>query len=347
MPTKWTRRDLAQLRALVRRAEPNVRRAFLAAVQRAQVTIPVQRMAEKVAAGDLDGALDLVPWDRLQTGQLRNQIAGELRTVYEGAGSITAGRWAAQGLAFTVIDERPLRWLREVAAQRVVELLPDQREAMRVALTEAYRSGFGSVKIARQIRAEVPGTFLHGAWREAVARFEDELVLQGYGPQRVASEVARYQQQLVNARSLSIARTEVTNALSAGQTEAWQQAIDQGIFDQGEVRMRWVPAADGGTGTGPCPLCESFADVGAIPWGEPFGQDVFGAPCYEPAAHPNCRCVRQLERIAEWRSARSPVTNELVTKTLAACAGNLTHAANQLHISRRALSRRVQRGAAT
>src|SRR5512139_2400431 len=261
MPSRWTRRDIAQLRVLVRRAEPKVRRAFLEAVQRSKATIPAQRMAEKVAAGDLDGALNLVPWEKLQTGQLRNQIASELRTVYEGAGAIAASRWAVQGFAFTVIDERSLKWLQEYAANRVVELLPDQKDAMRVALTEAYRSGAGAGRIARQIRNEVPGTFLHGAWREAVARFEDELVLQGYGPQRVASEVARYQQQLVNARSLSIARTEVTNAASAGQTEAWQQAIDEGIIDQDKVRVRWLPAADGGNGTGPCPLCESFGDM--------------------------------------------------------------------------------------
>src|SRR5512139_458562 len=173
MPTKWTRRDVAQLRALVRRAEPKVRRAFLEAVQRAQATIPAQRMAEKVAAGDLDGALDLVPWDRLQTGQLRNQIAGEHRSVYEGAGRITAARWATQGLSFAVMDEGRLKWLQEYAARRVIELLPDQREAMRVALTEAYRSGLGSQTLARHIREEVPGTFLHGAWREAVARYRD------------------------------------------------------------------------------------------------------------------------------------------------------------------------------
>lgn len=293
MPSKWSKREVAQLRALVRRAEPKVRRAFLEAVQRTKAAVPAQAMAAKVAAGDIDGALNLVPWDRLQTGQLRNQIAGELRGVYEGAGQIAAGQWAATGFAFTVIDERPLNWMREHAAERVRKLLPDQREAMRVALTEGYRLGYGATRMARTIREEVPGTFLHAAWREAVQRLGDDLALEGYSPTRIASEVARYQQQLVNARSLSIARTEVTAAASAGQTEAWQQAIDQGIITAADILIKWEPAADGGAGgTSPCPLCAEFGEMEPRPLGEPFGMNVFGEPCAEPPAHPNCVCTR-------------------------------------------------------
>ena len=296
MPSRWTRRDIAQMRALVRRAEPKVRRAFLQAVQRTQAAVPAQAMAAKVAAGDIDGALNLVPWDRLQTGRLRNDIAAELRGVYEGAGTIGAARFASTGFAFTVIDERPLKWLQEYAGKRVVELLPDQREAMRVALTEGYRMGLGATNLARQIRQEVPGTFLHAAWREAVARFEDEMVLEGYGPKRVASEVARYQQQLVNARSLSIARTETANAASAGRLESWQQAIDQGVITQDEIRVRWMPVADGGPkGTGPCEACAAFGDMDPVPWGTPFGKNVFGEDCYAEPQHPNCRCLTSLE----------------------------------------------------
>lgn len=290
MASKWTAREIQQLRALVRRAEPEVRRIFLRAVQHAKASIPASNMAARVAAGDIEGALAIVDWDRLSTARLRNELAAQLRTVYEGAGQITVARWAMRGMGFTITDERPLRWLREHAAQRVVEALPDQRDAMRIALTEGYRLGYGANRLARLVREETPGTFLHGAWREAVARLRDELTLEGYSQTRVASEVGRYQQQLVNARSLAIARTEVTSAASAGRLEGWEQAIEAGLVEREQLQVSWLPAADGGTGNSPCEICETFGDLPARAPGEAFGVDVFGIPCHAPPAHPNCRC---------------------------------------------------------
>ncbi len=73
-----------------------------------------------------------------------------------------------------------------------------------------------------------------------------------------------------------IARTEVTNANSAGALASYQEARDAGV----ELRKEWL------LGPNPCEVCQENADAGPIDL-----DDEFPSGDMHPAAHPRCECA--------------------------------------------------------
>lgn len=82
-------------------------------------------------------------------------------------------------------------------------------------------------------------------------------------------------------RAQRIVNTESVNAYQAGVTEFGTQS--------GAVGKEWETDSD------PCPVCETNADEGPIP----FDQD-FDSGDSEPTAHPNCLCGKRTIYQDEW-----------------------------------------------
>lgn len=86
-----------------------------------------------------------------------------------------------------------------------------------------------------------------------------------------------------DTRAELIARTETMKAANAGQQEAWDQAVDDGLLT-GDEKQVWITAPDERL----CPICDEM-DGQEIALGESF--DVDGEELDGPPAHPNCRCT--------------------------------------------------------
>lgn len=82
-------------------------------------------------------------------------------------------------------------------------------------------------------------------------------------------------------RADKIARTETMRAVNAGQSEAWEAALDEGYLDEGAMKV-WIVTPDDRL----CPECEAM-DGETVPVDEEFDGG-------DPPRHPNCRCVLSL-----------------------------------------------------
>jgi len=90
-----------------------------------------------------------------------------------------------------------------------------------------------------------------------------------------------------NARAERIAHHEVMTAVSEGQREAWDQAVDEGLL-VGDVEKTWVVTPDAKL----CPICESL-DSQVVKLKEPYTDDE-GEEYDGPPAHVGCRCTEGL-----------------------------------------------------
>lgn len=101
-----------------------------------------------------------------------------------------------------------------------------------------------------------------------------------------ASEIkSRYGDRYIKHRSMVIARTEAMRAANLGSYESWRQALeDNGLFEPGQIKRRWVTAKDDRVRPdhrGAAGQVRGFA--------EPFV--VGGDRVMMPPHQPNCRCT--------------------------------------------------------
>lgn len=84
-------------------------------------------------------------------------------------------------------------------------------------------------------------------------------------------------------RARLIARNETMTAVSEGQRQAWDQAVEEGLLDEDSIRT-WIAVGDEKV----CPICEGL-DGQTAKLGEPYESD--GDEYDGPPAHVSCRCT--------------------------------------------------------
>ena len=136
------------------------------------------------------------------------------------------------------------------------------------ALTRALRDGRGDRSILRAIRNNQP---LPAA--------------------QVESLVERYRNNYIRYRSEVIARTEALRSAHEGTEEMYQQAIDDGQIQAGQLRRRWVTAADERVRDSHQALNGEVRMIGEV-WEAAGGTLRFpGDPDAPPEETVQCRCV--------------------------------------------------------
>jgi hypothetical protein len=260
-----------------------LRRTFLRAVVAAQNGTPMTRLTERIRAGDIDGAIDAVPWKDLAEPIMRDEVVRVLRDTLEQSGTLAARALPVRGANFSIIDPRPTEWLRTRSSDLVVEIGTDQRDGLRQTLAEGMRAGRSALRMAQDVKAQIG---LHSRWQEAVANFSTDLDGKVTAAD-AARQVARYSAQLTQARAMTIARTEAARASMAGRKEAWAQAEEKGWIDARTATWTWVMVQREHVESDPCP----YLDGQTLPYGQQFLVD--GEPM-TPPAHPNCVCSLML-----------------------------------------------------
>src|SRR5215831_2316831 len=253
-----------------KRGDARVARAFVEAVARALGGVRQAELEQLIAAGDLAGAIALA--DRAWTtaaASWRRDVAGQLRDALEaGAEAALVGRPQLAG-AFDVTNPATVAVAARTAAELVIRVTTEQRQAIRQAVVRAVR-GLDPQRLARDLRASL-GLTARG--EAALANFRARLeALRGEPPgttidtnlrrlsnrgltaARVDDLVGRYRQRLINQRATVIARTEVMAAVNEGQRQLWTQAAAAGTLDPTEVERVWIVTPDEKL----CPICEEL-----------------------------------------------------------------------------------------
>lgn len=284
------------LQALILRAadrlEPQMRRAFLAAVGRVESEIVLSRLADAIGRGDAQGALAesrvqrfLMELDAELPGlkaEMAQQVIQATASVAPAAGAISA---ATYGYSFDLVNPMAVRWARAHSSRFFPLIANRSEQAVRAIITEALSTGMDPREAARRISMVVGLTEQDAqAWN----RYRDGLIEAGRTSAQVERLTGRYGRRLLRERGTTIARTETIAAASEGQRLLWDDLMWQGLLDRDAWERRWIVAP-----TRPCPLCKALNGTSAPVNG------TFAAGLSGPPRHPRCRCTTALYRKRE------------------------------------------------
>lgn len=348
--TKPTPKDRALADALdtvAREAEPEVRAAILAALERTRDELTLEAITNALRSADPEAGLGALIVESLVS---RIETAtNELIGVYT-AGGVAMAEALAVGytgspieVRFDTLNPRVIEHVRQYRLNLVTSLTDEARDGVRAILDRGFRQGLhptigepGRRSMASELR-DVVG--LNERQSQALANFRqglerrelDRALGRDLG-QRLAAQTRRliqqgelidtgridalvddYRDRLIRRRADTIARTESIRALSEGQHAAIREAVAQGHLQGETLRRYWLLTRDEKT----CPICSGIVasnrnGVGAE---EPFVTSL--GPILNPPAHPNCRCsiFYRTQTTNPWLAELNPAPRVVTDRT--------------------------------
>lgn len=271
---------------LLDKFEPLLQQAFLDAVTDIRSRVVLKNLVEALERGDVAAAIDILGIEREAFGKFELAFAD----AYNAGGIDMAGSMVLRdpngsriAFRFGVRNPEAEAWLRDHSARLVTRIVDDQREAIRVALTEGLAQGNNPRTTALDIvgrtsRATGSRTggligltapqerFVASARQELLSgdsvalrnylsrerrdkRF-DALVRKAIAEGRALDKatvdriVGRYADRLLALRGEMLSRTETMMALGKSRDDAMRQAILSGKVDAAFVTKRWSSAGD-------------------------------------------------------------------------------------------------------
>lgn len=267
--------------------EPLIAAAFFEAIADIRDNAQIARIIEFLRQNDIEEAIRAINLDPVAFRRVDQAIL----TAYEAGGiaTITAmpviktpelGRVIVR---FDVRNPRAEAMLREHSSDLITRIIDDQRNAIRVSLTEGLASGQHPRATALDVVGRInPVTSrreggilgLTAPQERYVARAREELLSGDPASLRAYLErtrrdkrfdrtvmkainegkpldratvdkiTGRYSDRLLQLRCEMIARTETMQALNASQIEAWNQTIEAGGVARTDVRQAWLATKD-------------------------------------------------------------------------------------------------------
>lgn len=272
-----------RIEQLLEQFAPEIRNAFLSAVADITVNADLRAIVRALEAGDIEAALRAVHLDPAAFRPLDAAIA----EAFEAGGNIASDTMPTVRdqagnrvvFRFDVRNPRAEAFLRTRSSQYVVEILDDQRTAIRAALRAGMEEGTNPRTIGLDIVGRIdPATGkrsggvvgLTNTQEEYARNYRAELLAGDAGAlrrtlrdkrfdARVAAAVAegrpvdtatveklvtRYRASLLRLRGETIGRTEALQSLHVGQHEGYQQAIDSGALKASNIKKVWSATGD-------------------------------------------------------------------------------------------------------
>jgi hypothetical protein len=174
------------------------------------------------------------------------------------------------------LAERQIGDLIEGLAARGADAVQAQLEALALLMDQGPDAALGPI-------AEAAG--LTAKQTEAVARFLQARLAEGIAARQAARLARAYAARLAQQRAALIARTEAVRFTSA-------LVLERGRAVGGLVVKLWVSARDENVDE----ICEALDDGEEVPINEPF--EALGFRFDGPPAHPGCRCLPEIYRVA-------------------------------------------------
>lgn len=313
---------LNRLTGLLDRAEPAVRRRFLGLIDASRGLGSLEEIADLLEAGRIDDAL-------VVTEGIAPGLSTSLEQAYASAGLSAAEVLRSQRdtlFEFNALNQRSVDVLARNRLGMVAEFSRQQREATQLLVSDAFQRGLAPIEQARVLRGSIgltqrqaqsvqnfrsmlqsdrPARIRMALSRELRDRRFDPTIRAAAAGDRVLTPaqidrmVDRYQERFIQFRARTIARTETVAAIHEGDLEAWNQAIDSGVVQPGEIEQTWHTAGDERVRPS-----HNAMNGQEQPTGEPFlsgdgNQLRFPGDPLGPASDTiNCRCVvaRELKR---------------------------------------------------
>ncbi len=268
---------------LIDQWDDKLRAAFEQSIKDIRDQAQIERLAQMLARGDVDGALRAVG---INPAAFR-PLDRALEAAFEAGGNATAGslpvRTAADGLRvqfqFDVRNPTAEQWLRNHSSEMIREIVDDQRTMIRNSLTASMERGQNPRTAALDLVGRVNPTTrrregglvgLTSSQEEWVRRYAEELrnldpralgralrdkrfdatvrraISDGRAipAETLANMVAAYKNRALRYRAESIGRTEAMASLGQSQEEAMTQAINAGAVDVATVTSIWHDSAD-------------------------------------------------------------------------------------------------------
>lgn len=267
---------------------PSVRDAFIQAIANIRSDAQEAAFIAAYERGDIEAAVRAIglgaeyyaPLDQALT---QASIAGgdwffdEVKAMAAAQGAVVVGRFDAR-------NPRAETWLRRQSSRLIVEIVEDQREAVRQVVTKNMKDGVNAQRAAVDIvgrapakgqprkggivgltsqqagyvsnaRAELSDPEIMGRYFERTRRDKrfDSIVRKAMKAGKPVSLAdieritQRYSDRLLKLRGETIARTELLNGMHSAQHEGVEQLIEKGQIRADQVTRIWDAAEDGDT----------------------------------------------------------------------------------------------------
>lgn len=299
MPTP--RGSWQDIHALADAAEPDVRRELLRAVADTLDATHWAQVQDALAAGDLTGASQAIPWEEVGEKLLREELPPRLMQLFDDVGTTLAAKLPRSlSIDFNTANPRALAWAQTYTATFVTEVSEATQAAIRGMIRDGLEAGTDVRTLTRTLKAIVGLTERQA---QAVVNYHVALMAGGAEDDKAWKKAEKYAQKQLRYRAESIARTETLSASNHGQQELWLQMRDAGVIDS-TVKREWIVTPDD-------KLCEICEAMGAL---EPVGlEELFrirrpiGLTALVPPAHVRCRCTVALVTVQKrWGPRAGP-----------------------------------------
>lgn len=283
--------------AIAAEQEPGLIRALLAVWRAHAAGIDMTALEAAVSpTGTLEAVLEALDVETLgeqQTAALLPRLIKCVRLGFEvgaeplrkvgvvvrAVDELTTVKQSGVSIDLTMMNPFAAQWASEHAAE-LVATDAATKARIRALILRSQTEGIAPDKLARLL-LEVIG--LNDPQTEAVANFQQRLILAGVPEATVDARTARYADAKLRERSFDIARTESVSSLGAGQQILWDKAVESGAIHAKDFVKTWIVAGDEGKTCDVCLENEAAEDVpidGEFPSGD-----------LRPAAHNRCRCA--------------------------------------------------------
>jgi len=265
------------------RLEPQMRAAFLHAVDSVKGRVDMEALARAIDRNDVTAAHAAIGVehfaDALQGA--RGVMSAAFGQSGEAAVTILADHGI--GLRFRMNSPTAVAWVLTRGASLVTQVTIETRNAIQAAVADAFAYGRPPRETAKSLLDLIGLTVRQ---TNAVDAFREDLVRQGLTDEAVARRAGKYATAQLRKRAMNIARTEIAFAQNGGTQEAWQQASDQGLLDADATRRVWIVTHDDRLDTDTCEPMDDQERGLNEPFRTPQGEEVM-----VPPVHPQCRCA--------------------------------------------------------
>lgn len=224
--------------------------------------------------------------------------------------------------SFDLTNSASVKYLKDYIPKKITEIIDSQAAAVKAALERGFKEGRPVIAIARDVRNVVGLTDKQAQyvinfqrqletgemagqtapWARRLSASEQnqaysEFISDDTNMARVQSLTDRYQESLVNRRSQDIARTEVHNASIQGQSDLWDQAVEDGLIDPDTTKRVWIYTHDARVRDEHIEVADMNSDGVGLnePFQTPIGPVMNPGMSGDAGFDINCRCAVALD----------------------------------------------------
>jgi hypothetical protein len=237
-------------------------------------------------AGDIEGAMALI-----SEADVAASLEGAVQTLKEavviaGESAATAlGSYLGESIAFSLTNPEAVSFLEAYGAQMITNITPGTREAIRIALQQAYELGLTPAQAAKRIREMIGLTKPQIIQRQNLI---DAMLEGGASQAQVDEFIGKWTERKIRERAKLIAQNELVEAGNAGQEMLWDQASAEGYIDPKKAKKVWITTS----GDKVCKYCAPMDGV-EVGLNEQW-QTGLGPVSRPSQTHVHCHCVQAL-----------------------------------------------------